>query len=93
MWQLYLAWEGADQDKLFNGKGREAIEEGKAYSVANGFDNPFIYLNYADRSQKPLESYGAANVAKIRAASWKYDPTGVFQTLMPGGFKISQVVA
>lgn len=91
VYQLYLAWQGADQDDLFNGKGRQAIKDIKAASVANHTDNPFIYLNYADRSQEPLEGYGDASVAKIKAASAKYDPHGVFQTLMPGGFKISLV--
>ena len=91
VWQLYLAWQGSDQDTLFNSKGQQAISDIKAASVSNHTDNPFIYLNYADRSQSPLEGYGDANVAKIKAAAAKYDPTGVFQTLMPGGFKISLV--
>jgi len=54
---------------------------------------PWRYLNYADHSQAVLESYGAENVQKIRDAAAAYDPTGVFQTLVPGGFKISQVAA
>lgn len=49
------------------------------------------YLNYADSYQDPLASYGAENVAKIRAVAAKYDPTGVFQTKSPTGFKISRV--
>jgi hypothetical protein len=41
--------------------------------------------------QDPLSSYGPDNVAKIRAAAKKYDPKQVFQTRVPGGFKISKV--
>lgn len=41
--------------------------------------------------QDPLGSYGPDNVAKIRAAAKKYDPKQVFQTRVPGGFKISKV--
>ncbi|KAL8768906.1 MAG: hypothetical protein Q9209_004961 [Squamulea sp. 1 TL-2023] len=48
----------------------------------------FIYLNYADISQQVLQSWGPSNVNKLRAASKKYDPSGVFQTQVPGGFKI-----
>ena len=33
-------------------------------------------------------SYGPESVARLRAASRKYDPQGVFQTLCPGGFKL-----
>ena len=38
-----------------------------------------------------MKSYGAGNVAKIRAAAAKYDPKQVFQARVPGGFKISKV--
>jgi hypothetical protein len=31
------------------------------------------------------------NVEKMKAAAKKYDPSGVFQKLVPGGFKISKV--
>lgn len=49
------------------------------------------FLNYADKWQDPLASYGAENVEKIRKAARKVDPNGVFQTKAPGGFKISRV--
>lgn len=51
----------------------------------------FRYLNYADGSQDPLASYGADNIRKMKAAAAKYDPNGVFQKRVPGGFKISKV--
>ncbi|KAI0178947.1 hypothetical protein GGR52DRAFT_569850 [Hypoxylon sp. FL1284] len=53
-------------------------------------DLGFLYLNYADPSQDPLGSYGAANIQTIRDVAAKYDPTGVFQYRIPGGFKISR---
>ncbi|KAF2033559.1 FAD-binding domain-containing protein [Setomelanomma holmii] len=49
------------------------------------------FMNYADREQDPLASYGSENVEKIRAAARKVDPQGIFQTKAPGGFKISRV--
>ena len=48
----------------------------------------FLYLNYADISQQVLQSWGSRNVNNLKAASKKYDPSGVFQTQVPGGFKI-----
>ena len=39
-------------------------------------------------SQQVLQSWGPSNVIKLKAASKKYDPSGVFQTQVPGGFKI-----
>jgi hypothetical protein len=50
-----------------------------------------IYLNYADTSQDPLGSYGADNVQYLRNVAAKYDPGALFQTRVPGEFKISRV--
>ncbi|KAI1129935.1 FAD-binding domain-containing protein [Nemania abortiva] len=54
-------------------------------------DMDFIYLNYADSDQSPLSTYGEANIKLMKEVAAKYDPSGVFQTLIPGGYKISQV--
>ncbi|PSR80435.1 hypothetical protein BD289DRAFT_508080 [Coniella lustricola] len=63
-----------------------------ASTVEGGQGNlPWVYLNYADKTQDPLSSYGMDNVLKIKEAAAKYDPGQVFQTLCPGGFKISAV--
>ncbi|ETS73329.1 hypothetical protein PFICI_14934 [Pestalotiopsis fici W106-1] len=51
----------------------------------------FRYLNYCDGSQDPLASAGAENIRKMKAAAARYDPNGVFQSRVPGGFKISKV--
>jgi len=91
LWQTYLAWEGASQDSLFQGMADWYIAELDKYAKSIGKSNPFIYLDYAYKTQKPLENYGAANIKKMKAAAKKYDPNGVFQTLVPGGFKISNV--
>jgi hypothetical protein len=54
-----------------------------------GIYNPWVYLNYAAPWQKPIESYGAASVAFLNSVSKQYDPTGVFQKAVPGGFKLN----
>ncbi|KAI0435699.1 FAD-binding domain-containing protein [Xylaria telfairii] len=48
----------------------------------------FRYLNYADPNQDVLGSYGEDNLAFLRATSRRYDPHGVFQKQVPGGFKL-----
>ncbi|CAI6297907.1 unnamed protein product [Periconia digitata] len=74
-----------------------ATEKIKAYGqeiedFAASLDGLFEWkhLNYAGGFQDPLASYGAANIAKMRAASAKYDPYGLFQTKSSPGFKISK---
>lgn len=49
----------------------------------------WVYLNYADKSQDPIASYGEENVKLLREVAGRYDPDGVFQTLCPGGFKVT----
>ena len=70
---------------------KAAVNEIEAFAVSLGADSGFLYLNYCDGSQNPLASYGEENVRKMREVAAKYDPEGVFQTRVPGGFKISRV--
>ena len=88
---FYISWTGAEQDDLFEGQGIWAVNQLHKYAASIGAEHEYIYLDYADETQDPLGSYGPENVAKMRAAAAKYDPTGVFQTMVPGGFKISKV--
>ena len=62
----------------------------KANEAAADMDllHNFVYLDYANQVQDPIQSYGPENVARLRAAARKYDPRGVFQRLVPGGFKL-----
>lgn len=83
-----LAVNGADQEAV----GRKKVLEWKAdleeYSRSVGAFVAYRYSNYADASQDVLGSYGQQNVRKMLMVSQKYDPSGVFQTRMPGGFKL-----
>ncbi|KAI8934042.1 hypothetical protein NX059_008810 [Plenodomus lindquistii] len=92
LYQPYISWQGSHQDALFQGAGAELIHRIREYARSIGADNPYLYLDYADGAQDPLASYGAESVRKMKAAAKKYDPFGVFQHLVPGGFKISAVV-
>lgn len=53
-----------------------------------GLLHEFQYMNYADSSQHPLQSYGRENFEFLGKASKKYDPKGMFQWQVPGGFKL-----
>jgi hypothetical protein len=91
LYQPYISWQGAEQDALFQQAGQDLIDRIRAYAVSIGADNPYLYLDYADNTQDPLASYGAESVKKMKEAAKKYDPSEVFQKLVPGGFKISNV--
>lgn len=46
----------------------------------------WTYLNYAGSNQDPIGTYG--DLATLRRVSKKYDPKGLFQTAIPGAFKV-----
>ncbi|KAL4876958.1 hypothetical protein BJY04DRAFT_231249 [Aspergillus karnatakaensis] len=68
---------------------KDARERLDQYAKKTGAYNEYIYLNYAAAGQSPLEGYGSENVAFLQRVARKHDPAGVFQRLVPGGFKIS----
>jgi len=53
-----------------------------------GLWNRYLYLNYAEKWQRPIRGYGENNVRMLRRISRKYDPTRTFQEAVVGGFKI-----
>lgn len=55
---------------------------------SKGLYNPYVDLNHAGESQDPIRSFGILNEMFLKATALWYDPFGVFQTLMPGGFKL-----
>ncbi|KXX73524.1 Bifunctional solanapyrone synthase [Madurella mycetomatis] len=65
----------------------------RAYAASVNGLLDWTTANYANPSQRVLQSYGPVNVERIREAARKYDPEGVFQRLCPGGFKILEVDA
>ena len=67
---------------------KSAVDSVEAYAASVGGAVDFRYLNYCNGTQDPLRSYGEASLRKMREAAAKYDPAGVFQTRVPGGFKI-----
>lgn len=89
---LYITWSDSTYDGILNTAAYATIAEIKAKMISTNTDNSYIYLNYAGEHQDPLGGYGAANVAKMAALSQKYDPKGVFQKLVPGGWKIAAAV-
>ncbi len=60
----------------------------EACAEAKGLLLKFQYLNYAAAYQTPLEPYGEENLMFMRGVSREYDPKGVFQKQVPGGFKL-----
>ena len=81
-------WENTVDDTTVVDTAKTMFDAIDAKAKASGNYNDFQYLNYAAAWQDPIDGYGAVNKAKLQAASRKYDPLGVFQKGVPGGFKL-----
>ncbi|KAE8148199.1 hypothetical protein BDV25DRAFT_20937 [Aspergillus avenaceus] len=89
---LYLlgySWDNTADNDLFNSIGYKVFGEVQSYAKELGVDGRYVYLNYAGKGQNPLQSYGEDNAREIARVAKTYDPQGVFQRQVPGGFKIS----
>ena len=88
MFQLDLAWNESSQDVAIATTSNGVLANITAYTKKENAYFEFEYLNYAVITANPLRHYGLENLRKLRAASKKYDPTQVFQNLVPGNFKL-----
>lgn len=81
-------WSDAGNDELFNGGMEEIIKAANGIARKRGLLNDFIYMNYASAGLPVVQGYGKENVKFLKGVSKSYDPQGVFQKLVPGGFKL-----
>jgi hypothetical protein len=91
MYQSYLSWSEADDDELFINLGLMLTDGIQEFATKQGTAVDYLYLNYADKDQDPLSAYGVKNVRFMKQVAKKYDPFEIYQRLLPGGFKISDV--
>ncbi|PQE11747.1 Bifunctional solanapyrone synthase protein [Rutstroemia sp. NJR-2017a WRK4] len=85
---LLTYWQNESDDTTVLGTMRGALEKIKAESIARDTAVDYIFMNYASGFQDPIGSYGAENKKKMQDVSRKYDPAGLFQKGVPGGFKL-----
>ena len=91
MYQSYLSWSEAKDDELFISQGLALTNGIQRFAVEKDTLVEYLYLNYADKDQDPLSAYGAEKVKFMKSVASKYDPLGIYQKLLPGGFKIANV--
>lgn len=67
---------------------RKLIADAEKESRNLGTYHPYVYLNHAAEWQDPIEGYESDNWRLLNDTSRVYVPKGIFQRLVPGGFKI-----
>ncbi|KAJ8117444.1 hypothetical protein OPT61_g1349 [Boeremia exigua] len=85
---FYMAWDETSDDTTMMKGAHDYIAAVTELAKERGLDNDYIYMPYASGYQSVVPGYGAENQQRLKTTSKKYDPTGVFQNLQPGWFKL-----
>lgn len=86
--QIIFTFEGGESFDGFEEALKDLVKMVEDITKKEGVYHPYKYLNFAASFQDPLGSYGKKELKKLKKVAHKYDPSGVFQTLVPGGFKL-----
>jgi hypothetical protein len=84
-------WKNKEDDDTVIETFKKALERIDEDATNRGTAVPYKFMNYTYSFQDPISSYGNDNVQKMLEVSKKYDPEGLFQQGVPGGFKFRQV--
>jgi hypothetical protein len=85
---LTVSWDDVADDAAIEQHAKDLFQQSEDEAKKLGLFNKYLYLNYAASWQDPFSGYGTAVKAKLQAVSKKYDPKGVFQKQVSGGFKL-----
>ena len=83
-----VQWSSPSDDAAITSATESLLRQAIAAAKSQDDYNEYLYLNYALQAQDPISSYGQQNLDDLRQVSQKYDRDGVFQKLVPGGFKL-----
>ncbi|KAG9194833.1 hypothetical protein G6011_04868 [Alternaria panax] len=86
--QIIFTFEDAAAADGFEEALKDLIKLVEGLTKKEGVFHRYKYLNFAASFQDPLASYGENELEMVRKVARKYDPKGVFQTQVPGGFKL-----
>lgn len=90
LWLGTVAYDDASLDVDAHEKLAKYSQELEKFAKERKADVPWRYINYSDKTQNPLRSYGPKNLEFMKQVSRKYDPQQVFQKQQPGSHKISK---
>ncbi|TVY71554.1 Bifunctional solanapyrone synthase [Lachnellula suecica] len=85
---LLTYWGAKEDDHRIAEVMKGALGSIQALAVKKGTALEYVYLNYASGFQRPFAGYGKPNQNLLQEVSKKYDPEGLFQKGVPGGFKL-----
>lgn len=88
VFQLCLSWQDERATSGLEDAARKMIAEFEDMIRDEGLETEWFYMNYAADWQDVMGGYGSETKEMLQSVSRKYDPTGLWQTQLHGGFKV-----
>jgi len=85
---LYNNWASEDDDERVHDFIRRTLTRFREAASEKALLHRYIFTNYAYQTEDVLAGYGEESSRKMKEVSEKYDPEGIFQKAVPGGFKL-----
>jgi hypothetical protein len=85
------SWSAEADDNVVNDFADAITAEIEAGLAARDAQGGFLYMNDAGKDQPVFQNYPADNLQRLQAIREKYDPSGLYTILMPGGWKFANV--
>ncbi|SPQ23618.1 c707416b-dcfe-49b6-ad34-7f99f2c61f99 [Thermothielavioides terrestris] len=85
---LRPTWTRAEDDERIFAAVEALVETLKRLAAERGLLHRYIFTNYGYPKHNVMAGYGDRSLARLAATSEKYDPEGIFQKGVPGGFKL-----
>jgi hypothetical protein len=83
-------WNSADDDERIHNAVEDLLAKFKQMASEKGLLHRYIFTNYAYQNEDIFAGYGEESLKRLKEVSKKYDPEGIFQKAVPGGFKLSK---
>ena len=90
-WAMSVDASEKSSDKLFADATRDLFERAEKEAAEKGLQRDFLQLTYADGWQDPIGRRSQGTVEELWKVSREYDPHGMFQKQVPGGFKLAKL--
>ncbi|PSN62384.1 oxidoreductase [Corynespora cassiicola Philippines] len=87
-WAMAVDGSETKTDAIFQQAVQKLFRAAEKKAAESNLQRSYLPLTYADSWQDPIGRRSKGTVEQMWRTSRAYDPDGVFQSLVPGGFKL-----
>lgn len=86
--ELNIGWNLESDDAKVGQILQDTLAQVEQLTKSRKLYSEFLFPNDAYSSQDPMRNLGQNTYRKLKRIARTYDPAGIFQTRLPGGFKL-----